>query len=136
MYGYKNGWAYFNSSVWKYNKLLNQPSFRSENIWTHIPFHSISLCTSFHNRCGASRGCLLMKRKVAEEGLWSLSRLKWVKKQQQKLCNRQKMPRKSKGKQKKLKGDSRACFSFLEFILSNTFHPLSDLNGLPGNKCQ
>lgn len=61
-----------------------------EMIFHFIPF---LLCANFHNRCEASQSSLLMKCKVAEQGLSpglvSLSRLKWAKEDQQGLCDRQ-----------------------------------------------
>lgn len=99
--------------LWKYNKWPNQPSFKSENIWTRLPFHSVSLCPNFHSRCGAGRGGLLMKRKVG--GRIAADAKVTPKKNSRKLCDRQKT----------------RTLSFLESIWNISFHLLSDLNAFP-----
>lgn len=80
--------------------------------WYSISFH-FPLCANFHNRCGSSRSSLLMKCKVAEQGLLSLSRPKWVKEEQQGLCDRQKRALILRGGEDQRQANERAKPPFL-----------------------
>lgn len=76
-------------------KPIQEPESTRLQKWKYLKWYSISFHfpSNFHNRCGASRSSLLMKCKVAEQGLspglLSLSRPKWVKEEQQGLRDRQ-----------------------------------------------